>query len=1240
MFNCSISFASLNVRGLKDLVKRKALFLFCKGRKANCFLLQETHSSDLDARFWSNQWGDRIIFSHGTNKSAGVAICFNRFPGEVITYRADGHGHWLVVVVKVDSHFLIISNVYGYRTNAQNKQMLEDITNSVLELKIGYPTDFILMAGDWNMTPDEWEDRWPSKFNSHHFNNTIGEFITKNGLIDIWRSCNPGIKQYSWYKPNNTCKSRIDYWLVPDSLRNFASDTLISKAPLTDHCMIEMTLNSVVRIRKNKAYWKFNSSLLKNEEYCAMIKGLIMEIENSCNIDDFCNKWEFLKYRIREQSIQFSKKITMIKRREESTLFQELNEYCDKTELSSDDNLKFMALQAKLDDLYCKRAKGAFVRSRAKWIEEGEKNTSYFCNLEKRRHEKKAVSSLLIKGVECKEAKIIEKEVFMFYSNLYRSTYSQLDSISFFNKIKNFIPKIDNSFKELCELDLRLEELDEMCLRLSLNKSPGADGLTTEFYRFFWKEIRQLVFNAIQECIERKELMTTMKQGLIILIPKHGKDKRLLDNLRPITLLNTDYKLLSGVIAARIKKGVSQIINETQSGFLSGRSIHNNIRLVLDLIDYSDTLIDQGFIIFLDFYKAFDSVEHPFILDTLNYFGFGQKFTNLISVLYSDINSCVSLEHGTCPRFPIKRGIRQGCNSSPLLFLMVAELLSIMIKNNEIEGFNILGKHIIISQFADDTTLFLKDERQISLALDSINQFSKASGVTLNTNKCEIFALHEQPLCLIGNIKVKKEIKYLGITITRNKEIRERENILRNIDKCKLILNSWLQRDITVFGRILLSKTESLSRAIYPAFSLEISDNIIKLINRINFNFIWKNKCHYIRKADMIKSIEEGGMNVIDFSVMNGVLKLKWLSSFVNHKDSFWFTIPNAIFQKLGGIDLFLRCDYDLCKLPVKLSDFHKQVLLYWNLRFKHNFTPHNTPLWNNRYIICNKRSIFLKSWMDKDIWSVTQLMDKTGNLLQYREFCNIFDFHCPVSEFNKVLKAIPKTFISMSQQIVIYSNTAPIMRTLCIEDINVCSKQFTNKFIRKVLINQLYPGQVKRNYILKEFGEDVARKIRKRYLDYPVFPKAKEVTFKILNKIYPSNYFLHNRFNWENNSCSFCQTDIETVDHMFFHCTLLQDFWTAFQGWIQSKNISIDPLNVTSIMIGIFLKDKNLEFLVNILIVLAKHYIHKCKYLKVRPHFVGWFNDLRTQVNSLRFVKSKSACNFISIVDMLLLLE
>ncbi len=164
--------------------------------------------------FWANQWGDRILFSHGTNRPAIVAICFSRFPGDIITHRKDAEGHWLMVVLKVDSHVLILVNVYGYRTIPQNKQVLENISNALSELKRFHPTDFILMGGDWNITPDEWEDWWPSRFDSFHYNSIIEEFTSENSLAYIWRKINTGKKQYSWYKPTGTSNPELTTGLL------------------------------------------------------------------------------------------------------------------------------------------------------------------------------------------------------------------------------------------------------------------------------------------------------------------------------------------------------------------------------------------------------------------------------------------------------------------------------------------------------------------------------------------------------------------------------------------------------------------------------------------------------------------------------------------------------------------------------------------------------------------------------------------------------------------------------------------------------------------------------------------------------------------------------------------------------------------------------------------------------------------------------------------------------------------
>ena len=381
--------------------------------------------------------------------------------------------------------------------------------------------------------------------------------------------------------------------------------------------------------------------------------------------------------------------------------------------------------------------------------------------------------------------------------------------------------------------------------------------------------------------------METMKQGIIKLIPKPGKDKKILSNLRPITLLNTDYKILTTVLATRLKTGISEIISPTQSGFLKGRSFHNNIRLVLDLIDYSHLIKEDGFMLFLDFHKAFDSVEHAFIISTLRHMGFGNMFLDMISMLHTDINSSVSLSEGTCPRFKVERGIRQGCSISPLLFIAVTELLYIAVKNSNIEGLDINNHKLIMSQLADDT-ICLQNKEQIPKALDVIEWFSQATGLFLNLSKRELMSIHNCSEHSLYNIPVKNDIKYLGIWITKSSETSEKKNIQNNIDKCQTTLNNWLQRDLTLFGRTMLTKVESLSRLIYPSYSLAIPPKLIKEMNRIHFKFIWKNKHHYIRKGDLLKNYEEGGIKAIDFEIMNGTLKIKWLQSFLRKGEEIW----------------------------------------------------------------------------------------------------------------------------------------------------------------------------------------------------------------------------------------------------------------------------------------------------------------------------------------------------------------
>ena len=171
-------------------------------------------------------------------------------------------------------------------------------------------------------------------------------------------------------------------------------------------------------------------------------------------------------------------------------------------------------------------------------------------------------------------------------------------------------------------------------------------------------------------------LSISQRRGVISLIPKKDKDKSLLENLRPISLLNVDYKILTKIIAKRIEKVLPKIINPNQTGYVKGRFIGENIRLIQDVMFYTKHANTPGIAIFLDFRKAFDTIEWNYLLSALKLFNFGPDIQRWIEVIYHNVSSCVLNNGHASPFFQLHRGVRQGCPLSGLLFVIGIELLA------------------------------------------------------------------------------------------------------------------------------------------------------------------------------------------------------------------------------------------------------------------------------------------------------------------------------------------------------------------------------------------------------------------------------------------------------------------------------------------------------------------------------------------------------------------------------------
>ena len=188
------------------------------------------------------------------------------------------------------------------------------------------------------------------------------------------------------------------------------------------------------------------------------------------------------------------------------------------------------------------------------------------------------------------QAEILKDEK-SYYEKLYRNKYKRIH-------FDNNTNKLNKTDQNKCDGQLTEEECRLALKEMKNQKSPGSDGITAEFYKIFCNDIKQFYINSINYSYQCDKLTVLQNQGIISLIPKSEKDITFLENWRPISLLNVDYKIATKAIANRLKRVLPNIINNSQTGFLKGRYIGENIRILFELLDYVEENEILGMVFF------------------------------------------------------------------------------------------------------------------------------------------------------------------------------------------------------------------------------------------------------------------------------------------------------------------------------------------------------------------------------------------------------------------------------------------------------------------------------------------------------------------------------------------------------------------------------------------------------------------------------------------------------------------
>jgi hypothetical protein len=787
-----------------------------------------------------------------------------------------------------------------------------------------------------------------------------------------------------------------------------------------------------------------------------------------------------------------------------------------------------------------------------------------------------------------------------------------------------------------CESKITEEECSEAIQALPNNKSPGSDGLTANFYKMFWVKIKKRFMLCIRDIEKYGEMSIEQKRGIISLLPKDGKDIRLIKNWRPISLLNTDYKIIAKLLAMRIQPLLPDIIHRNQTGFIKGRYIGENIRIVDDVTTFCKNYNIPGFLLLLDYEKAFDTISWKFLNHALESYGFGDKFRGYVKILYKNINSVILNNGYMSESFTLSRGIRQGCPISAFLFVLTIELLANEIRNcQHIRGIDILGEEFKLLQFADDTALFLKSKESIKVLMKILNQFSKVSGLTINKSKCTMWYLGSNKfkgtLSDIGIDCTNDSFKYLGIWFSKDPIEQEYLNFRHRLEKTNNLLKIWLRRDLSLRGKVVILKSLAMAQFIYPLSMMHAPEWVTKDIDKMFFKFLWSNKPDKVKKQTVIKKLENGGLKMPDIKCMISTMKVKWLKTMFNNSHCNYNYIPKLFFNKMEMTD-FMCCNYKEEDIPKDLPDYYKQCFKTWSL-LKNNSqdnaeTIRQQVIWYNQNIQINKKSLFIQSWYNKGIFYLGDMLNDSYELLSMEALCEKFDLHkiehlqyCAIKQiYNRKWKKIIKNPKDDDADIEIgfpfYELKGNYYSMQCLPN-DILYWSFID--------SQCVDTNTSDIFWTTNYDIEVEDLDEYRILPYKVCTETKvqSMQFKILSLIYPCGVKLKHWKRKPTDTCINCDQP-DNIIHHFYQCPDLNIFWNSFNNWWKNICKECRVNTCKDVLLGIPQKFCHYEVL-NYIILAAKWFIYRNNYQPRRCFFLEFISDLKGRLLVLERIAYKN---------------
>ena len=918
---------SVNINGLQDkLLKVRDFF---EMNKLDILLIQETHNfqqSDAQALFEDHNLLLYINkemthpFPHG-HLYNGTAVLFNKSLLEDFEVKHEilqRNRIQKVTLVKKnegidcdDNRDLVLYNVYFKSGNSKFVRKQRSFSMDILNKNLERLYDKrIILGGDFNFVTCNLDTL--RSFHPNREESAKWESITqKYNLNDGFRKKHRSKRFYT--RVTRKSATRIDRIYSTEHLINYSHISL----PFSDHCSSPSITVDVSRTSMwGKGIWKLNSTLIQEES--KLIKIEIEKFKYKEDLfEDKLQWWESLKRRLKK--IYISAGITKAKNRKDTIQEKEdlINKQISSLTIDQLEDLNtYNKLKQDMIEIERLKQKSHSVNLKIKEIKrEEEKPNKDFFKMNYKEKQRSCIKVLKDDGVEYKDKDDILNIIYNFYSKLW-SEDPECDGELLGQRQDMYLDSIkcdfDNDEDSLISPIISTEEIETATNSAKHGTSPGSDGRTYEFYQAHLDDIVEDLQGLYMNCYMKNTLPKSMRESIVKLVPKKG-DLRDIQNWRPISLLNCDYKILSKVIYNKIIGFLNDKIHSAQKGGLPGRNIlgvHYNIKSALEFV--KDRRLKQLAIMKIDWEKAFDNVNYSFMYKILKKYKIPNSIIKWIKILYTNTTSKIMV-NGVCTKeIQITKGLRQGCPLSMLIFALIMDPLVRKVEaNDNISGIVAGLIHLKLQLCADDVTLFLTSNADICAALKTLKEFMSVSKQKMNYKKfkilCHGYDIKHRIMQTSLAENCKSKIKLLGISYSFTEKTTE--NWIKPIKQMEKIIQIQKFRNLTMYGKIHVMNTLIVPLIFQKLHVLDVDDKFIKQIDNLLFNFMWHPEKELVSREDMVANKCDGGLNMIDiFAKRDAALvnKLKIIAN-SNYGEEFWI-------------------DWALYNVGIQIKDINKNI--------------------------------------------------------------------------------------------------------------------------------------------------------------------------------------------------------------------------------------------------------------------------------------------------------------------------